>query len=191
MVDATNRILIPGFVDTHSDSYQGRVRGILVPAACSTPTTIATFRPLFSPAFQPDDAYRGGAGVGARLHRYGHDVDRRYLAEHRHAGTHRRHVSAHSRNPASGCSMPIIVVPGPALSIHRTSNGCRGLIQLERPAADTCLDGQPQRNLCARPRDRRADREEAGRRRPQQAGASTWGAPAWFGRATNSSIAWA
>jgi 5-methylthioadenosine/S-adenosylhomocysteine deaminase len=41
LVDAANRIVLPGFIDTHHHFYQG-IRATSSPMACSTPTTIAT-----------------------------------------------------------------------------------------------------------------------------------------------------
>jgi len=43
VIDASERIVIPGFVDTHSHSYQGLLRSAC-PTASSIPTTFATSR---------------------------------------------------------------------------------------------------------------------------------------------------
>ena len=45
VVEASNRIVIPGFIDTHSHSYQG-LCATSWPTACSIPTTIATSRTI-------------------------------------------------------------------------------------------------------------------------------------------------
>jgi len=41
VIDATNRIVVPGFIDTHHHFYQGLL-GASSPTACSIPTTVAT-----------------------------------------------------------------------------------------------------------------------------------------------------
>ena len=55
VVDATNRIVIPGFVDTHGHFYQGLLRSIL-PTASSIPTITATSRTTLTPAYHAADA---------------------------------------------------------------------------------------------------------------------------------------
>jgi 5-methylthioadenosine/S-adenosylhomocysteine deaminase len=57
-VDATNRILIPGFVDTHSHSYQGILRSIL-PNGRVDPDYNRDIQNLLTPAFSPSDVYAG------------------------------------------------------------------------------------------------------------------------------------
>src|SRR4051812_23697576 len=58
VVDASNRILIPGFVDTHSHSYQGLLRGILTSGVLE-PDYNRDVQRLLSPAFRPDEVYAG------------------------------------------------------------------------------------------------------------------------------------
>ena len=52
VVDATNRIVIPGFVDTHRHSYQGILRNIL-PTACSIPDYNRDIQNTLTPAYSP------------------------------------------------------------------------------------------------------------------------------------------
>ncbi len=58
VVDAANHILIPGFVDTHSHSYQGILRGIMTNGVLDPDYNRDVQRKL-TPAFQPDDVYSG------------------------------------------------------------------------------------------------------------------------------------
>jgi len=58
VIDAANRILIPGFVDTHSHSYQGILRGIMTNGVLD-PDYNRDIQAKLTPAFQPDDVYAG------------------------------------------------------------------------------------------------------------------------------------
>jgi 5-methylthioadenosine/S-adenosylhomocysteine deaminase len=58
VIDATNRILIPGFVDTHSHSYQGLLRNILVNGLLN-PDYNRDVQNVLTPAYQAADAYAG------------------------------------------------------------------------------------------------------------------------------------
>jgi cytosine/adenosine deaminase-related metal-dependent hydrolase len=58
VIDASNRILIPGFVDTHSHSYQGLLRGILTSGVLE-PDYNRDVQRLLSPAFRPEEVYAG------------------------------------------------------------------------------------------------------------------------------------
>src|SRR5262249_642009 len=58
VVDASNRILIPGFVDTHSHSYQGILRNILSNGRVD-PDYNHDIIGTLTPAFTPADAYIG------------------------------------------------------------------------------------------------------------------------------------
>jgi cytosine/adenosine deaminase-related metal-dependent hydrolase len=58
VVDGNNRIVIPGFVDTHSHSYQGLMRGILIDGLLEPDYNRDVQRTL-SPVFQTTDAYAG------------------------------------------------------------------------------------------------------------------------------------
>jgi 5-methylthioadenosine/S-adenosylhomocysteine deaminase len=58
VVDATNRIVIPGFVDTHSHSYQGLLRNILTNGVLN-PDYNRDIQTTLTPAYSPSDAYAG------------------------------------------------------------------------------------------------------------------------------------
>jgi 5-methylthioadenosine/S-adenosylhomocysteine deaminase len=58
VVDARNRIIIPGFVDTHSHSYQGLLRNILV-SGLLNPDYNRDVQTTLTPAYQAADAYAG------------------------------------------------------------------------------------------------------------------------------------
>ncbi len=58
VVDAANHILIPGFIDTHSHSYQGILRGIMTNGVLE-PDYNRDVQSKLTPAFQPDDVYAG------------------------------------------------------------------------------------------------------------------------------------
>jgi 5-methylthioadenosine/S-adenosylhomocysteine deaminase len=58
VIDAANHILIPGFVDTHSHSYQGILRGIMTNGVLD-PDYNRDVQANLTPAFQPADVYAG------------------------------------------------------------------------------------------------------------------------------------
>lgn len=58
VVDATNRIIIPGFVDTHSHSYQGIARNIM-PNGLLNPDYNRDIQNALTPVYRADDAYTG------------------------------------------------------------------------------------------------------------------------------------
>src|SRR5262249_20159807 len=58
VVNAANRIVIPGFVDTHSHSYQGILRNILVRGLLN-PDHNRDIQNVLTPAYQAADAYAG------------------------------------------------------------------------------------------------------------------------------------
>ena len=58
VIDASNRIIIPGFVDTHSHSYQGLLRNILVNGLLN-PDYNRDIQNILTPAYQAADAYAG------------------------------------------------------------------------------------------------------------------------------------
>jgi 5-methylthioadenosine/S-adenosylhomocysteine deaminase len=57
VVDATNRIVLPGFVDTHCHSYQGLLRGLLSNGAL--PEYNESIQNRLTQHYQPEDAYAG------------------------------------------------------------------------------------------------------------------------------------
>lgn len=58
IVDAANRIIIPGFVDSHSHSYQGLLRSML-PNGVVDPDYDRDIQNRLTPAYQPSDVYAG------------------------------------------------------------------------------------------------------------------------------------
>jgi 5-methylthioadenosine/S-adenosylhomocysteine deaminase len=58
VVDASNRIIIPGFIDTHSHSYQGILRNILANGLLN-PDYNRDIQNTLTPVYQPADAYAG------------------------------------------------------------------------------------------------------------------------------------
>jgi cytosine/adenosine deaminase-related metal-dependent hydrolase len=58
MVDAVNHIVVPGFVDTHSHSYQGVLRSIM-PNGVLDPDYNRDVQTALTPAFAPEDVYAG------------------------------------------------------------------------------------------------------------------------------------
>jgi 5-methylthioadenosine/S-adenosylhomocysteine deaminase len=57
-IDASKRVVIPGFVDTHSHSYQGLLRNILI-SGLLNPDYNRDIQTTLTPAYQPTDAYAG------------------------------------------------------------------------------------------------------------------------------------
>jgi 5-methylthioadenosine/S-adenosylhomocysteine deaminase len=58
VIDATNRIVVPGFVDTHHHFYQGLLRGILTNGLLN-PDYMRDIGNTLTPAYAPADAYAG------------------------------------------------------------------------------------------------------------------------------------
>jgi 5-methylthioadenosine/S-adenosylhomocysteine deaminase len=58
VVDAANHIVVPGFVDTHSHSYQGVLRSIM-PNGVLEPDYNRDVQANLTPAFTPEDVYAG------------------------------------------------------------------------------------------------------------------------------------
>jgi 5-methylthioadenosine/S-adenosylhomocysteine deaminase len=58
VVDASNRIVVPGFIDTHSRSYQGLLRNIM-PNGLLSPDYNRDVQSTLTPVYEPEDAYAG------------------------------------------------------------------------------------------------------------------------------------
>jgi 5-methylthioadenosine/S-adenosylhomocysteine deaminase len=58
VIDAGNRIVIPGFIDTHCHSYQGLLRNIM-PNGLLNPDYNRDVQMVLTPTYEPEDAYAG------------------------------------------------------------------------------------------------------------------------------------
>jgi 5-methylthioadenosine/S-adenosylhomocysteine deaminase len=58
IVEASGRIVIPGFIDTHSHSYQGLMRGVLA-SGLLNPDYNRDIQTTLTPAYSASDAYAG------------------------------------------------------------------------------------------------------------------------------------
>jgi len=58
VIDASNRIVIPGFIDTHSHSYQGLLHNIM-PNGVLSPDYNRDVQNTLTPVYEPEDAYAG------------------------------------------------------------------------------------------------------------------------------------
>jgi cytosine/adenosine deaminase-related metal-dependent hydrolase len=58
VIAASNRIVIPGFIDTHCHSYQGLLRNIM-PNGLLSPDYNRDVQSTLTPAYEPEDAYAG------------------------------------------------------------------------------------------------------------------------------------
>ena len=136
VVDATNRIVMPGFIDTHHHFYQGILRNILSQRRCSPRTTYHDIRRRPDRGLSACRRLCRRADHRARHDRHGHHHRRRYLAGVPHARAQRRRHCARCRNPACASSMPIRAAPArraqyPAGYRPAAAN----LLQLAGPAA--------------------------------------------------------
>lgn len=59
VIEAAARIIVPGFVDTHSHSFEGLFRSSLPKTTISDPTYRSDFEEKLIPAFLPGDVYAG------------------------------------------------------------------------------------------------------------------------------------
>jgi 5-methylthioadenosine/S-adenosylhomocysteine deaminase len=59
VIDASERIIVPGFVDTHSHSFEGLFRASLPKTTIFDPTYRSDFEEKLIPAFEPEDVYAG------------------------------------------------------------------------------------------------------------------------------------
>jgi 5-methylthioadenosine/S-adenosylhomocysteine deaminase len=142
VIDAANHILIPGFVDTHSHSYQGILRGIMTNGVLD-PDYNRDIQAKLTPAFQPDDVYAGVLVTALGLIDMGTTaiID---LSQISHTPEHSdaciralqdsgiRAVYGYSRGLGPATQYPQDIFAAATL-----------LFQLERPAADARTGGCP------------------------------------------------
>ena len=130
VVDASNRILIPGFVDTHSHSYQGLLRGILTSGVLE-PDYNRDVQKLLSPAFRPEEVYAGVLVTMLAFIDMGTTsvVD---ISQISHSPEHSDACIRALKSRESGRSTPIPAVPHLLRNIRRTSNDCSGPISARR-----------------------------------------------------------
>ena len=171
VVDATNHIIVPGLRRHPQPFLSGRRAQHPVERAAQS--RLQPRHPDHADAgLRRHRCLRGRAGLGARLHRHGHDHHRRHLPVQPYAGAQRRHDprAAGVRHPG-GLLLSPRRRPGASISAGHQAPAAH-LLQLQGPAAHARADDQSQRaGLFARPRGRRAGGAASGRRRPQQAGA--------------------
>ena len=128
VIDAANRIVIPGFVDTHSHSYQGLLRNILVNGLLN-PDYNRDIQNILTPAYQATDAYAGMLVTALGFIDMGTTAKSRRFRTPRNTATP---AFARCRSPASARSLPITAAPDPPRNIRKTSNACNGLISAPR-----------------------------------------------------------
>ena len=189
VIDATNRIVVPGFVDTHHHFYQGLLRNILTNGLLN-PDYSRDIGSTLTPAYAPADAYAGvlmtalgmidmGTTTAVDTSQVSHTPEHSDACIRALQESGMRAVYAYWRGSGPGAQYPQDIV-----RLQRT------LFQLAGPAADAGAGRQPRpRDLRLRPRGRRADRLA---RREQQYRADAHGrspAPGCCGRATSTSTA--
>jgi 5-methylthioadenosine/S-adenosylhomocysteine deaminase len=120
IVDATNRIVIPGFIDSHHHFYQGILRNILSNGLL-TPDYMQTIDAKLTSVYQPDDVYAGTLISALGMIDMGTTtaVDTSQVChtpEHSDAGVHAlqesglRVVYAYSRGEGAGSKYPQDIV---------------------------------------------------------------------------------
>jgi hypothetical protein len=120
-IDATGRIIVPGFVDTHSHSYQGILRNILTNGRVD-PDYNRDIVARITPAYTPEDAYVGMLATALGMIDMGTTcvVD---VSQVNNTPEHSDRIRAFAR------SSPIQREPrGLACSIRRISCGSKGRI---------------------------------------------------------------
>ncbi len=159
MVDASNRIVTPGFTDTHSHSYQGILRNILSNGRVD-PDYNRDIIAKLTPAYTPQDAYIGMLATALGLINMGTtgvvDVSQvNNTPEHSDALIN---ALAGFRHPRS-----VWLFGRSARRQHEASAGHRApekdLLQLQGPVADSGARRRPDAGrLQGRTRQRRAGR---------------------------------
>ena len=170
VVDASNRIIIPGFVDTHSHSYQGLVRNILANGLLN-PDYNRDIQTTLTPVYSADDAY-----AGVLLSALGFiDMGTTAIVDISQCSHTPEHSDAMIRALQEAGIRAVYSYHRGAGDKHQYPQDIKRLaedpFQLQGPAADPGADRQSQRQrLFARARGRRAGRAASRRQGPQQAG---------------------
>ena len=155
VVDASNRIVIPGFIDTHSHSYQGLLRNIM-PNGLLSPDYNRDVQSTLTSAYGPEDAYAGELITALGMIEMGTTtiVD---ISQVSHTPEHSNACIRALKDRDSRC---VLVPPGrraacPLSAGHHAP--AADLFQLEGPVAHACPDHRPRREaLCVGARGRRA-----------------------------------
>ena len=130
VVDASNRIVIPGFIDTHSHSYQGILRNILANGRVD-PDYNRDIVGTLTPAFTAQDAYVGMLATALGMIDMGTTGVVDVSQVNKRPSTAMR-LFARSRIPASGRSSPTRAAMGRQPSIRTILSGCSAPISLRR-----------------------------------------------------------
>ena len=133
----TNRIVIPGFIDTHSHSYQGILRSIM-PNGVLEPDYNRDVQTTLTPAFTPAGRLCRRADDGARHDRHGHDGGGRSLPDQPHAGAQRRVHAGRCRDSGIRAVYRLFARTRarPQLWPQDIGRIQRSVFQFGRPAAD-------------------------------------------------------
>ena len=178
VIDAANHILIPGFVDTHSHSYQGILRGILANGALD-PDYNRDVQTNLTPAFQPADVYAGvlmtalglidmGTTAIVDLSQISHTPEHSDACIRALQNSGIRAVYAYSRGLGPATQYP--------QDISRLQ---RSYFSTQGPAADAGAGGRPRcQGVWRRPRGRGASRAAHPQQQRGIVGARAYGAAA-------------
>ena len=88
VIDASNTIVMPGFIDTHRHMWQGFLRNVLPDGSLEDYRNVV--QRTFGAKMTPDDVYAADLLQRARRHRQRGDLHARLVAHPEFAGAHRR-----------------------------------------------------------------------------------------------------